>query len=80
MRSFLVQPSGLVPIWSRAVKGPWSRGGDWVEVAWSFAQCVLGPPYNCHPDSSLTRGTWTSRLNLDQVANLSVQLFGTDSR
>jgi LCP family protein required for cell wall assembly len=46
----------------------------------STSQCVLGPPYNYHPDSSLTSGTWTSRLLLDQVANLSVQLFGTDSR
>jgi LCP family protein required for cell wall assembly len=46
----------------------------------SISQCVLGPPYNYHPDSSLTSGTWTSRLLLDRVANLSVQLFGTDSR
>ena len=46
----------------------------------SISHCVLGPPYDYHPDSSLTNGTWTSRLTLSQVANLSVYLFGTDSR
>jgi LCP family protein required for cell wall assembly len=53
---------------------------DTVENISSISRCVLGPPYNYHPDSSFTNGTWTSRLNLDQVATLSVQLFGTDSR
>jgi LCP family protein required for cell wall assembly len=42
-------------------------------------ECVLGPPYNWHPDSSLTDGTWTSRLDLDRVAGLSVYLFGRES-
>jgi LCP family protein required for cell wall assembly len=46
----------------------------------SISQCVLGPPYNYHPDTTATGGTWTSRLMLDRVANLSVKLFGTDSR
>jgi hypothetical protein len=41
-------------------------------------ECVLGPPYNWHPDSSLTDGTWTSRLDLDRVAGLSVYLFGRE--
>jgi LCP family protein required for cell wall assembly len=45
----------------------------------AISNCVLGPPYNYHPDSKLTGGSWTSRLKLDRVANLSVQLFGTDS-
>jgi LCP family protein required for cell wall assembly len=45
----------------------------------SQSQCVLGPPYSWHPDSATTNGAWTSRLNLDKVANLSVQLFGNDS-
>jgi polyisoprenyl-teichoic acid--peptidoglycan teichoic acid transferase len=40
---------------------------------------VLGPPYNYHPDSSTTGGVWTSRLYMDKVAALSVQLFGADS-
>lgn len=40
---------------------------------------VLGPPYNYHPDSSLTGGVWTSRLYMDKVKALSIQLFGTDS-
>jgi polyisoprenyl-teichoic acid--peptidoglycan teichoic acid transferase len=46
----------------------------------TISQCVLGPPYNYHPDMTITAGTWTSRLMLDRVANLSVKLFGTDSR
>jgi LCP family protein required for cell wall assembly len=45
-----------------------------------ISNCVLGPPYNYHPSSSETKGSWTSRLKLDKVANLSVSLFGTDSR
>ncbi|HEX8940457.1 MAG TPA: LCP family protein, partial [Candidatus Limnocylindrales bacterium] len=46
----------------------------------SIQKIVLGPPYNYHPDSSLTGGVWTSRLYMDKVAALSVQLFGSDSR
>ena len=45
-----------------------------------ISQCVLGPPYNYHPDSAITGGAWTSRLKMDKVAQLSVYLFGTDSR
>jgi hypothetical protein len=40
---------------------------------------VLGPPYSYHPDTSVTGGTWTSRLDLARVANLSVAFFGADS-
>jgi LCP family protein required for cell wall assembly len=43
-------------------------------------QCVLGPPYDYHPASTLTKGDWTSRLKLSMVSSLSVYLFGTDSR
>jgi LCP family protein required for cell wall assembly len=42
-------------------------------------QCVLGPPYSYHPDSSTTGGSWTSRLDMDRVAGLSVYLFGRES-
>ena len=42
--------------------------------------CVLGPPYNVHPDMSLSGGTWTTVLDMGRVANLSVELFGEDSR
>jgi len=42
-------------------------------------QCVLGPPYSYHPDTSTTGGTWTSRLDIDRVAGLSVYLFGRES-
>jgi polyisoprenyl-teichoic acid--peptidoglycan teichoic acid transferase len=48
-------------------------------TAGQVSKCVLGPPYSWHPDSSTTGGAWTSRLNLDKVADLSVQLFGADS-
>jgi hypothetical protein len=46
----------------------------------SISKCVLGPPYNFHPDSKLTSGSWTSRLKMDLVANLSVFYFGKESR
>jgi LCP family protein required for cell wall assembly len=45
-----------------------------------ITQCVLGAPYNYHPASALTKGAWTSRLKLYNVASLSIELFGTDSR
>jgi LCP family protein required for cell wall assembly len=41
--------------------------------------CVLGPPYSWHPDTDSTGGMWTSRLDLNQVAGLSVYFFGPDS-
>jgi LCP family protein required for cell wall assembly len=43
-------------------------------------QCVLGPPYDYHPNTALTKGDWTSRLKLSLVSSLSVYLFGSDSR
>jgi LCP family protein required for cell wall assembly len=46
----------------------------------SIEQCGLGPPYSYHPDSSTTGGTWTSLLDMARVANLSVEMFGQDSR
>jgi len=49
-------------------------------AATTISQCVLGPPYNYPPATTLTKGTWTSRLKLSMVAGLSVYLFGTDSR
>jgi LCP family protein required for cell wall assembly len=42
-------------------------------------KCVLGPPYSSRIDASLTGGSWTSRLDIAKVANLSVWLFGTES-
>ena len=41
---------------------------------------VLGPPYSTHPDNSTTAGIYTLKLNMTKVADLSVKLFGTDSR
>jgi polyisoprenyl-teichoic acid--peptidoglycan teichoic acid transferase len=43
-------------------------------------QCVLGPPYNYHPPTTETKGTWTSRLKPVEVAKLSLYMFGVDSR
>jgi len=43
-------------------------------------KCVLGEPYSYHPPTSSTGGYWTSRLDMDRVARLSVELFGRDSR
>lgn len=48
--------------------------------AGNISKCVLGPPYNFHPDSKTTSGSWTSRLKMDLVANLSVFYFGQESR
>ena len=45
-----------------------------------ITNCVLGPPYNYHPATSLSRGAWTTRLIIPKVAGLSVYLYGTDSR
>lgn len=64
---------------------PSGRVPDMVQLAGGFSpanitRTVLGPPYNYHPDSSTTGGVWTSRLYMDKIAALSVQLFGTDSR
>jgi hypothetical protein len=42
--------------------------------------CILGPPYAVHPDMSLSGGTWTTNLDMARVANLSVEMFGEDSR
>jgi LCP family protein required for cell wall assembly len=68
---------------SIATNFPLNTAKDYVDVAehvTSISRCVLGSPYNYHPPSSETNGSWTSRLKLDQVANLSVYLFGADSR
>jgi LCP family protein required for cell wall assembly len=53
---------------------------DTAEHVTSISHCVLGPPYNYSPSLSTTGGVYTSRLRLDRVANLSVYLFGADSR
>jgi LCP family protein required for cell wall assembly len=41
---------------------------------------VLGPPYAIHPPNSTTGGIYTLNLQLDRMAKLSVELFGSDSR
>jgi len=67
---------------SIATNFPLNTAKDYVSIAQNLSgvsHCVLGPPYNYHPDSSLTGGSWTSRLLLDKVATLSVYYFGSDS-
>jgi LCP family protein required for cell wall assembly len=61
---------------------PASRVADMVDLAQSapsanYDNYVLGPPYSV---SSATSTASTSCLQLDKVAALSVQLFGSDSR
>jgi polyisoprenyl-teichoic acid--peptidoglycan teichoic acid transferase len=46
----------------------------------SIQRYVLGPPYSTHPNNATTGGIYTLKLNMTKVANLSVRLFGTDSR
>jgi LCP family protein required for cell wall assembly len=45
-----------------------------------ISRCVLAPPYSFHPDSKTTGGTWTSRLKMYNVASLSWEYYGEDSR
>jgi LCP family protein required for cell wall assembly len=42
-------------------------------------QVVLGPPYAFHPPNSETGGVYTLRLKMDELAALSVELFGEAS-
>ncbi len=68
---------------SIATNFPLGSAKDYVKVAENLSgisRCVLGPPYNYHPDSATTGGSWTSRLLLAKVASLSIYLFGSDSR
>jgi LCP family protein required for cell wall assembly len=82
--AILPQLGGLMDIAGRSIATnfPLKDAKNYVSAAEnvkSISNCVLGPPYNYHPPSSETKGSWTSRLKLDKVANLSVYLFGTDS-
>jgi LCP family protein required for cell wall assembly len=61
---------------------PLETARDYVSAAQhvtSTSSCVLGPPYSYHPDTSTTGGTWTSRLDMALLANLSVGMFGSES-
>ena len=46
----------------------------------SIQRYVLGPPYSTHPPNTATGGIYTLKLNMTRLANLSVKLFGSDSR
>ena len=64
---------------------PPDKARDFIELAGSIdpaniSRYVLGPPYAVHPPTSSTGGVYILKLDLDKVAALSVELFGTDSR
>ena len=46
----------------------------------TIKQYVLGPPYSTHPPNSTTGGVYTLKLDLGKMSDLSVKLFGSDSR
>lgn len=47
----------------------------------SIGHYVLKPPtYSFHPPTNTTGGTYILKINLDEVAKLSVALYGRDSR
>ena len=41
---------------------------------------VLAPPYSFHPPVTETGGLWTLKLDMERVRQLSIELFGADSR
>ena len=45
----------------------------------SITQVVLGPPYSFHPPTSETNGIYKLRLKMDEVAALSIRIFGSES-
>jgi LCP family protein required for cell wall assembly len=64
---------------------PSGRANDMLKLAGDIKdkdidKIVLGPPYVYHPPTSSTGGVWTSRLRMDKLAALSIELFGDDSR
>lgn len=64
---------------------PPEEARDYLELAGSIDEAaisryVLGPPYAVHPPTNTTGGVYILKLDLDKVAALSVELFGTDSR
>jgi LCP family protein required for cell wall assembly len=64
---------------------PTSRVDDMLSLAKGvndsdIRKIVLGPPYSIHPPTNTTGGIYTLRLDIDKVAALSVELFGSDSR
>ena len=64
---------------------PPEKARDYIALASSIdganiSRYVLGPPYAVHPPTSTTGGTYILQLDLDKVAALSVELFGSDSQ
>jgi anionic cell wall polymer biosynthesis LytR-Cps2A-Psr (LCP) family protein len=64
---------------------PPEKAHDYLELADSIdpaniTRVVLGPPYAFHPPTSSTGGIYILRLNEAKIAELAVELFGTDTR
>lgn len=64
---------------------PTDRLGEFIALARAvdasaIQRYVLGPPYAIHPPTSSTGGIYTLQLQMDRIAKLSVELFGSDSR
>lgn len=45
----------------------------------AVTQVVLGPPYSYHPPNSETGGIYILRLKMDELAALSIKIFGSES-
>ncbi len=50
-----------------------------VQQVKKISMCVLGPPFSIHPSTTETGGKWTSYLDMNRVAAMSVSVFGEDS-
>jgi LCP family protein required for cell wall assembly len=64
---------------------PSDRIDDMVNLAQAgdpskIQRIVLSSPYSWHPDTATTGGSWQLRINMDRLAALSIQLFGSESR
>ena len=63
---------------------PQERVGEMVQLdrgvtSDNAKQVVLGPPYAYHPPTNTTGGVYELRLDMDKLAAISIEFFGTDS-
>lgn len=82
--SVLPKFNSILTIASRSVGTdfPLKTARNYVKAVQSVKKinmCVLGPPYSVHPPTTQTGGKWTSYLDMNLVAGVSVTFFGEDS-